>query len=65
MRFSLDYVDDGTNPVSFWVWDEELDQVVPGSVTESSAEALETQRVMNQRVEHPELTRADGKLVSV
>lgn len=64
MRFTLDYVDDGVNPPSFWVWDEVLDQVVPGSVMEDSLNVLEIQRVMNQRVERPELTRADGKLVN-
>lgn len=65
MRFELDYVDDGINEPSFWVWDNELDQVVPGSVMEDSKEALNIFRTMNQRVDHPELTRADGKLVNV
>lgn len=65
MRFELDYVDDGVNDPSFWVWDSVMNRVVPGSVSQESKHSLDIFRVMNQRVEHPELTRADGKLVSV
>lgn len=51
------------------IWDYNLSQPATSGglpmVFDSMAKAKEVEEVLNQRVIFPELTRADGKLVSV
>lgn len=63
-RFELEFVSSDLG-ASYWAWDSLMKRVVPGSVSlvqEASQFIVDS---MNQRVERPELTRADGKLVTV
>jgi hypothetical protein len=70
MRFQVSTLDEIS-----WVWDHLFNipvqhpEYVDGySVRWEFTDADEAQKIadtLNQRVEHPELTRADGKLVSV
>lgn len=68
-RFELDSETHGGETVA-WVWDTQTRQVVRDGNGEiaglgSVEEATIITDIMNQRVERPELTRADGKLVGV
>lgn len=60
MRFVRDNTVDGT----WYVWDNGLRQRVPNTYGKTPVQCSQIQDVLNQRVERPELTKADGKLVS-
>jgi hypothetical protein len=69
MRFHVSWIGD-----SIWVWDEVMrvpvsnPEYVDGYAVRwefpTRAAAKEIADTLNQRVEHPELTRAGGKLVT-
>lgn len=65
MRFQIDTTTTHPGVSVPCVWDTVMRRVVPGSATGDASEVLAIKNVMNQRVERPELTRADGKLVSM
>lgn len=65
MRFQIDTTTTHPGVSVPCVWDTVMRRVVPGSATGDASEVLTVCRVLNQRVEHPELTRADGNLVSM
>jgi len=69
MRFQHDFVTHDAGTVS-WVWDNHTNDFVRDGLGsrvqfDSVGEAIKVETIMNQRVECPELTRADGKLVTV
>lgn len=59
------YIVMGGNIEGFYVYDQGMVRAVPGTSKLAEAEAFGIANVLNQRVERPELTRADGKLVTV
>lgn len=59
------YMTMGGSVEGFYVYDNTMIRGVPGTSGLSQEQADLITKALNQRVERPELTRADGKLVSV
>lgn len=55
----------GGSVEGLYVFDHVMNRAVPGTSCSTQEQADLISTILNQRVEHPELTRADGKLVSV
>ena len=62
MRFSLVPTNAGSD--TYAVYDDVENRFVPGFIGVSYEVAIEVRDILNQRVDRPDLTRADGKLVS-
>jgi len=62
MRFSL--VPTNAESDTYAVYDDVENRFVPGFIGVSYEVAIEVRDILNQRVDRPDLTRADGKLVS-